>query len=157
MIEWLFDEGGVANPDNYAGGVAVANFADQQIGAGLIQRFGKFDGDTPIPVSIIRVQLQIPIRHLLADVFGLVFMDQAPADIVDPDSVAVQAPGIGPEIGFYITKQPVDPDTVGLKIDFRTIAISILDRWHAAGRLGADGFKNAPVIGDLVHVPARLG
>ena len=53
FVEGFFDKGRVADPDNDAGGVAVVNFADQQVGAGLIQRLGKVDSDTPVPVLCI--------------------------------------------------------------------------------------------------------
>ena len=104
-VEGLFYEGCVADPDNDAGSIAVADLSGQQIGSGLIQRLGKINGDSPVPVSFIRLQFQIPFSCLGADVAGLTFLHQAPADVVDAGFVPVQTPWAGADIVFNIFKQ----------------------------------------------------
>ncbi len=113
FVEGLFYDHRVADPDYHAGGIAVLHLCRQQVGTGPGQGLRKFDGDTPIPVSFIRVQLQVPVRRFLADVSGLIFTDQPLADIVNLHLLTVQPPRIGANIGFYILNKRFDPDAVG--------------------------------------------
>ena len=112
FVEGLFYDRRVADPYDDAGGIAVLQRCHQQVGTGLSQGCWEFDGDTPIPVSFIRVQLQVPVRRFLADVSGLIFMNQPPTDIVDFHLLPVQSRRIGSDIGFDILDKGFDPDAV---------------------------------------------
>ncbi len=155
LFEGLFNDNRIGHPDNDAGDVAVLHAGRDQVCTGCFEGIGELNRDVPIPVSLIGVQIQLPAGHLLADILGLIFIHDAPADIVKIDALPVQPPVFSADIVFYILEQPLDPDAVGAERHTTAVAKAIFNPGRRAGRLHAAGFKNTPVLGDLID--ALLG
>ena len=74
----------------------------------------------------------------------LIFLHDAPADVVDVHFLPVQSPRPGANIGLYIFKQPVNADAVGAELDTLAVAESIFNAGCGARGLRASGVQIRP-------------
>ena len=152
VFKRLLDNRRVTDPDNNAGDITLLHPGFHQIRAGCFQGIRKCDRHAAIPVPLVGVQIQLPGSHLLADIFGLVFMDDAPADVGDIDFLPVQSPEPGADIGSDVFKESIDPDFTRTELRPAAVAKSIFNSGSRARGLRARGLKYTPVFSDLIDV-----
>ena len=132
LFKRFFYDYRVGNPDDNAGTVALRHPGHHQIRPGNFQGIREFDGYVPVPVTFVGIKFQLPGRHLLADIAGLIFMHDAPANIVKVYFLPIQSPGLRADIGFDIFKESVDPDAISDKLHLAAVAESIFNAGSCA-------------------------
>ena len=124
--ERLLGNGRIVDPDDDLIHIAAVDFCGQQIGARFLQRGG--NGNAAVEMVFTRLESELPLGSLLANIFRLVLVNQAMADVLDVQFIPVETCWIRFEIGFDIAEQLVDLDCVRLELDSGRVAITKVDR-----------------------------
>jgi len=149
LVQGLFNNDGIMQPDHDLTGIAVLHPAGQQVGARFFQR--SLNGDAFVKVTLRRLQVQGPFGGFCADILVLLFGDQTITDIFDVHFVPIQVGGIGFQILLYVAKQFRDQNGMGGETDMPAVAEAVFDGRRFARSLGHDRFELTPMAQDLVE------
>ena len=127
LFKRFFNDDRVGHPDDNAGAVALRHPGHHQIRPGRFEGIREVDGYVPVPVTFVGIKFQLPGRHLLADIAGLIFVHDAPADIVQVYFLPLQFPGLRANMGFDIFKESVDLDAISNKLHLAAVAESVFN------------------------------
>ena len=145
----LLDNRRVIDPNDDHRRVAVGHFGVYEIRTGLLQ--GRGNGHSLVEVFFARLQRQLPLGRLSAEILLLVLLDQTVADVGNVDFLPIEVLGIRFKELFHVVEQFFDLNFMGRKLDLTPVAETVLKGRALAGRLRLEGLKSAPIAHDLVE------
>ena len=98
-----------------------------------------------------RLQRQLPLGHLPADILLLVLSHQPIAEVADVHLLPIHRTRPRLDVRFDVVQQFFDEDLMGGEFHFRAVAEAKFDRGAPAGRLRHHGLEAAPIVHDLLQ------